>query len=413
MSKRVPSYRLHKPSGQAVVTINSKDHYLGRHGSKESKAAYKRLIHEWKTAKYSTSFGYSDSVTVAMLAADYLDHCEDHYPKDRCNETEQTRRALKCLTDYLDLPAREFSPLKLKAVRETLLTTKNEYTGKDLSRQYINKQIARIVRMFRWGVENELVTPEVYQALRAVKGLQKGRSTAPEASEIKPVSDEIVDLTIKHCTPVLADMIRLQRLTGMRPGEVTCLTPGMIDRSGDVWIANLPNHKTAWRGKNRAIYFGPQAQAILLKYLLRSADDTLFSPAESEQQRLAKLRESRITPMNQGNRAGYNQASRNGTRKPRKLGSSYTAASYAQAVRHACAKAFPIPKSATKEEARAHRKLRWWSPNRLRHAAATKLRRDYGIEAARVILGHGSVSMTEHYAELDASKAIEIANRYG
>jgi hypothetical protein len=29
---RIPSYRLHKPTGQAVVTIDGKDHYLALHG---------------------------------------------------------------------------------------------------------------------------------------------------------------------------------------------------------------------------------------------------------------------------------------------------------------------------------------------------------------------------------------------
>jgi hypothetical protein len=42
-----PSYRLHKPSGQAVVTLNYQDKYLGPHGSPESRAAYDRLIAEW------------------------------------------------------------------------------------------------------------------------------------------------------------------------------------------------------------------------------------------------------------------------------------------------------------------------------------------------------------------------------
>ena len=37
--KNLPSYRLHKPTGQAVVTLNGKDHYLGRHGTRESKDA--------------------------------------------------------------------------------------------------------------------------------------------------------------------------------------------------------------------------------------------------------------------------------------------------------------------------------------------------------------------------------------
>ena len=46
-SVRTPSYRCHKPSGQAVVTLAGKDHYLGRHGSPESRQAYERLVAEW------------------------------------------------------------------------------------------------------------------------------------------------------------------------------------------------------------------------------------------------------------------------------------------------------------------------------------------------------------------------------
>ena len=42
-----PSYRHHKPSGQAVVTLNGLDHYLGPWKSKASKAEYDRLIREW------------------------------------------------------------------------------------------------------------------------------------------------------------------------------------------------------------------------------------------------------------------------------------------------------------------------------------------------------------------------------
>ena len=43
----VPSYRLHRPSGQAVVTLSGKDLYLGRHGAEESRAEYDRLVMEW------------------------------------------------------------------------------------------------------------------------------------------------------------------------------------------------------------------------------------------------------------------------------------------------------------------------------------------------------------------------------
>ena len=45
-----PKYRRHRGSGQAVVTISGKDHYLGPHGTKASKILYDRLILEWLAA---------------------------------------------------------------------------------------------------------------------------------------------------------------------------------------------------------------------------------------------------------------------------------------------------------------------------------------------------------------------------
>ena len=43
----VPSYRLHKQSGHAVVTLKGKHHTLGRYDSPESRNKYDRLISEW------------------------------------------------------------------------------------------------------------------------------------------------------------------------------------------------------------------------------------------------------------------------------------------------------------------------------------------------------------------------------
>jgi hypothetical protein len=45
-SFRTPSYRLHKPSGQAVVTLSGRV-YLGRFGSTASRAEYDRRVAEW------------------------------------------------------------------------------------------------------------------------------------------------------------------------------------------------------------------------------------------------------------------------------------------------------------------------------------------------------------------------------
>lgn len=99
-----------------------------------------------------------------MLASDYLEHCKNYYPDDYNSETAGTRTAISYLTDYLSIPASEFTPLKLKAVREKMITTPRD-RGKRHSRAYANRLVRQILRMFRWGVETELVTASAHQAL--------------------------------------------------------------------------------------------------------------------------------------------------------------------------------------------------------------------------------------------------------
>ena len=44
--KSVPSYRLHKPSGQARTIIDGRHVYLGKYNSPESRQRYARLLAE-------------------------------------------------------------------------------------------------------------------------------------------------------------------------------------------------------------------------------------------------------------------------------------------------------------------------------------------------------------------------------
>ncbi len=87
-------------------------------------------------------------------------------------------------------------------------------------------------------------------------------------------------------------------------------------------------------------------------------------------------------------------ANRNRKRPPR---DSYDTNTYAKAVKRGCEKAGVEP----------------WSPNQLRHAKATELRREFGIEAAQVTLGHSSPRTTEIYAERDLKAARDIARKTG
>jgi type IV secretory pathway VirB4 component len=80
----IPSYRHHKPSGQAVVTLNARDHYLGPWQSETSNTEYKRLIAEWMAArKTATAAGIEScaSIRVAELLTGYLAEAQAAYTK--------------------------------------------------------------------------------------------------------------------------------------------------------------------------------------------------------------------------------------------------------------------------------------------------------------------------------------------
>jgi integrase len=123
----------------------------------------------------------------------------------------------------------------------------------------------------------------------------------------------------------------------------------------------------------------------------------------------------------------------NRKRSPKRSpGERYDTASYGTAIDNLCDAAFPPPGVLAKKESetneqwqarltREHkselkrwRKERRWSPNQLRHARATDLRRRYGIDTAQTILGHRLGShITEVYAEGAIADAIEIMSRIG
>ena len=77
----MPSYRQHKPSGQAVVTISGRDIYLGKWNTKASRAEYDRLIGEWLAAGRCLPRAGHD-LTVAELARAYLKFAKGYYLKD-------------------------------------------------------------------------------------------------------------------------------------------------------------------------------------------------------------------------------------------------------------------------------------------------------------------------------------------
>jgi integrase len=64
-------------------------------------------------------------------------------------------------------------------------------------------------------------------------------------------------------------------------------------------------------------------------------------------------------------------------------------------------------------ELQVWRETHHWHPHQLRHNAGTRLRKEYGLEAAQVILGHKSLSVTEIYAEKNVAAAQRIMGEVG
>jgi integrase len=219
----------------------------------------------------------------------------------------------------------------------------------------------------------------------------------------------------------------------MRPGEV-CRLRGMdLEVSGPVWVYRPGSdrgpegeHKTAHHGHERTVLIGPRGQVALKPWLKADLTAHLFSPEAAEALRNAARRQDRKLPMTPSQAARRPKAS---PQRPR--GERYRVAADRLAIYRACDRGFPPPAPPAKradetwaqwrgrltagdrEELRRWRKAHRWSPHRLRHSAATVLRKEFGIEVTKIILGHATLSASLVYAERDLEKAREIVARIG
>jgi len=391
-----PKYRLHKSTGRAVVTVNGKDRYLGRYGSKESRAEYARIIAEWNSSDCNASTDHAEvDLTITELVVRYWRFAQGYYVKD--GHPTETLHGIKAALRFLrrsygHTKASDFGPLRLKAVRSAMVKA-------GLSRSYVNGNVRRIKACFRWAASEELLPASVCEALATVDGLKKGRSQARETEPVGPVADEVVDATIPYVSPVVADMIRFLRLVGCRPSEVCMIRPCDVDRSGEVWAYRPRSHKTQHHDRERIIFIGPKGQEVLRPFLLRDHESYCFSPAESRRRQLAEKRANRKMPVRPPHN---NRRKRQPQRAP---GNHYTRSSFNRAIHRAVDRA-----NRKREEGD---KLPYWRPNQLRHAVATTVRRQYGIEASQVVLGHANADVTQVYAERDFGLAREIVKRIG
>jgi integrase len=410
--KALPSYRRHRQSGQAIVTLtdgagNRRDVLLGKYGTAASRQEYVKVIGEWQAngRQLPTKDKVSD-LTVTELIDRYWPWVRSYYRRPDGTETQEvtgflyTLRPLRHL--YGRTLARDFGPLALKAVRELMVhgyDHPKHGPQPALSRGTTNQRVKRIRRMFKWAVENELVPATTLHGLQAVQGLKRGRSDARETEPVKPVSRAVVEDTLPLLRPMQADMVWLQLETGCRPGELVVMRAIDIDMTGKVWLYRPAQHKTLHHNHSRIVPIGPRGQDIIRRYLVADTTAYLFSPARMMEERRAALRLARKTKVQPS------QRDRRKAMPKKKPGCVYLVSSYDRAIAEAIKRY-----NAGRPEAEH---IPHWHPHQLRHTRALELKREAGLDVARAVLGHKSPTLTEHYAGLDIAAAAEVMAKIG
>ena len=392
---KVPKYRRHKKN-YARVVLNGREIHLGVYGSPESKVMYEREIAQWlqvgrktpkpKRQKPTLEVG---RVSIVEMAVHYLEFAIGYYRRPDgtpTGESDNIKDALRPLRRLFgDFAGDAFKPANLKTLQDHLIRS-------GLARSTVNKRVNLIRRMFKWAARESLIPAQVAMDLAVVDGLRRGRTVAREPEPIRPAPESDVLAIKEHASSTIWAMLQVQLLTGMRPGEVCKLKTVDLIRTDDVWEYRPIHHKTEHHGKKRRVFFGPLAKSIVMDWLQPDKPNAyLFSPETAVELHRADMRNRRKTKLQPS------QVDRSKPAPKIKAGACYQVGTYGRAIERACERAGVPP----------------WSPNQLRHLAATNITREFGIDVARSVLGHGSISTTEIYAEMDATKARDAMAKSG
>jgi len=360
----------------AVVYHQGKTVYLGAYGSPESRVAYTRFVAETKNDAVLKLPENNGTVTVADLVTSFLEHVEGTTTKQNFG---QYRLAIKALLKlYGDgTLVNDFTPRCLKLFRQELINSKR------LCRKMVNNHTVRIVTVFTWGVQEELVKPQTDTALKAVKSLPEGYPGTFDHPEREDVPDEVVIRTLPFLPPTIRVMVKIQRLTGMRPCEVFNMKVGEIDCKTDpeLWLYRLPTHKTQKKTKRKKIVpLSKIEQELIAPYLEnKKPDDAVFSPHEARAELIAIKGRTNLKPRDFFDKDIYRRAVMNAIDKGNRT----------------------LPKD---------NQIPHWTPYQLRHSASSAMEiEEDGIDKAQALLGHSSPKMTAKYNHRQIEKMKEMA----
>jgi integrase len=395
---RVPKYRKGSRD-EAFAEYRGRRYYLGRYGSQDSRDRYRAFLARIAAEPEPLKIDPGRELTVVRLVALWLDHCKKYYVDQDGKPHKEYSSNVEAMRVVLELygrePARLFSPRWLKALQKA-------YIQKDYARSTINAHVARVKRFIGWCCSEEYLPATVYHGLLCVPALRKGKTEARESKDVRPVEWSVVETTLRFTSPIVAAMIQVQWLCGMRPAEVCRMRPMDIDRSGRIWLYVPARHKNSWRGTRLVKAIPQRAQEILAPFLNRPSDSYLFSPQESEKwkydQIAAAAGKKRKTKVYPSERRRRDKARALTAKRTSRCKDHYDTNSYARAIRYAIGKALADDVM-----------IQHWSPNQLRHGIATELARTLGQQKAQRWLGHDHLDTTSIYAEITTQELVAIA----
>lgn len=313
------------------------------------------------------------NLTVDGLCDEWARHCAVYYRDADGRPTSEVHNATLPMRTMRALFGGEYV---VDLVHRDMLRLRDEWIGQGLARVSVNRHIWTVKKMLAWALDEALIPAVCKAELSQTSPLKRNRSAARETEPVRPVDAAAVEATLAALPPNTADMVRVHRLTGMRPCELCALRWSLVDQSGTPWVYRPARHKNAWRLQPRVVCIGPKARAILERH--RDGGDVPFSPVLATVERMAALREARKTPVYPSTPA--TRARPDAVRVPR---DHWETGEYRQAVEYACRRAG----------------VEKWNPNQLRHTFATEVRRAFGLEATRAVLGHSfGARVTDRYS---------------
>jgi integrase len=258
--RRIPAYCVHKGRNLAYITVEGREHYLGRAHSPESHARYREALSALAAGLQPASHPAPrpGALTVGELAELWYLAMREQFGRTHQKAYEAAHAATELNRHHASARVSEFGPKAFKAIRDRLVR-------EGRSRQFINRRMNSIRRCFRWGVAEELVPGDRIQALAAVDGLRHG--AAPECPPRQAADPKAVDTVIRWLEGQghagAAALVRFIRATGCRPGEACEARWGEFRLEGDAPHYRPARHKTARHGIERLIPLNADALAAI------------------------------------------------------------------------------------------------------------------------------------------------------